>query len=157
MTTLVASTTETTSPACEVLTFDVGAERYAIALEDVQEIRGYEAPTRLPGTAPYAMGVIHVRGDAIPLLDMRVLTGCARAEVTATTSVIVIRANDRVAGLLVDSVCDVVALAAGQLRQAPRLGDETLSRTILGLANVGEHLVIAINARPYLELASAAL
>lgn len=151
---LAATTAKAASPACEVLTFDVGAERYAISLQDIQEIRGYEAPTKLPNAQPYSLGVISLRGDAVPLLDMRVLLG-AKPEVTTTTAVVIVRAEGRIAGLVVDSVRDVVELVAGQLQASPCVGDAVSAQSVLGLATVGEQLMIALNVRPYLEMTSA--
>lgn len=152
---LAPSSPAAASPVAEVLTFDLGAERYALSLEEVQEIRGYEVPTKLPGAAPHALGIISLRGDAIPLLDMRVLMGCTAADMTPTTSVVVVRTNGRVAGFVVDAVCDVAELSEGQLRAAPRLGDAMLAHAVLGLANIGERMVIVLSAGPFLGLAGA--
>lgn len=152
--TLIASSSEVASAACQVLTFDLGAEHYAIALDDVQEIQSYTVPTKLPSAPAHTLGVINLRGAVIPLVDMRILTGCAKGDITATTAVIIVKAEERMVGLVVDSVCEVQELSVGQLK-APPCRAYGSNVTILGLAHVHDQMIIVLNARPYLDLAAS--
>ncbi|PFU23064.1 chemotaxis protein CheW, partial [Bacillus cereus] len=81
----------------------------------VQEIRGYDAVTRLPDAPDYIKGVINLRGTIVPVIDMRVKFRL-EAKVDALTVMIVLNVADRVVGMVVDSVSDVVQLTAEQIR-----------------------------------------
>ena len=102
----------------EHLTFTIGAADYAIDLLQVAEIRPWQRPTRIANTPPFIKGLINLHGDIAPVVDMRIKFGCSAAPCTPFTVLIILKLSGRVVGMVVDSVCDVVALADEQL-QAP--------------------------------------
>src|SRR5882672_7883397 len=103
----------------QFLSFQLGAEEYGIDILRVQEIRAYEKATRMPNTPAYIKGVINLRGVIVPVIDLRMKFGLDSAEYNEMTVVVVLNLAHRTVGIVVDSVSDVLALAAGDIRPAP--------------------------------------
>jgi purine-binding chemotaxis protein CheW len=126
----------------ELLTFSLGSESYGIDILKVQEIRGYEEPTRIANAPAFIRGVINLRGHIVPIVDLRVKLGVGEARYDASTVVIILNIFKRVVGVVVDGVSDVVALPPGAVKPAPEFGSALDTQYILGLATVGEQLLI---------------
>lgn len=120
----------------EFLSFRLGSEEYGIDILRVQEIRSYEAPTRIASAPDFIKGVVNLRGVIVPVVDLRIKLGCATAEYTAVTVVIVLNVKGRVIGAVVDSVSDVLALDAGLIKPAPEMASSVEARYILGIGCV---------------------
>lgn len=129
----------------ELLTFTLGNEHYGIDILKVQEIRGYETPTRIANTPEFIRGVMNLRGHIVPIVDLRVKLGIGEARYDSSTVVIVLNVLKRVVGIVVDGVSDVVSLAADAVKPAPEFGSALDTRYILGLANLGEQLLILVD------------
>ena len=128
----------------EVLSFRLGKEEYGISILKVQEIRGYEAPTRLANAPGFLKGVINLRGRIVPVVDMRIKFGFANPAYDNLTVVIILNIAQHVIGMVVDSVSEVVTLEADQIRPAPAMG--TLDAGYLrGLGTVGERMLILLD------------
>jgi len=131
--------------AKEYLSFRLGQEEYGIDILKVQEIRGYEAPTRIAHAPAFIKGVINLRGTIVPIVDMRLRFACAQAEYSSLTVVIILNLRDRVVGIVVDSVSDVLELAPEQLRAAPELETGMDAQCIRGLGSVGDRMLILLD------------
>ncbi len=142
------------SVAQEVLSFNIGQERYALSLTEIQEIRAFEPPTRLPNQSPFQLGVLNIRGTMVPLVDLRLLLGVGTPEVNQLTSVIVLAQGEQFVGLVVDSVCDVLELPAGCIRPAPFNQAQAIV-PIKGLATVQGQMYICIEGSTFFQLAAA--
>ena len=105
--------------AREYLTFRLDQEEYGIDILKVQEIRGYEQPTRIANAPAFIKGVVNLRGTIVPIVDMRLKFNCAQADYNSFTVVIILNLRDRVVGIVVDSVSDVMELSAENIRSAP--------------------------------------
>jgi purine-binding chemotaxis protein CheW len=125
----------------EYLAWRVGGEEYGLDIRKVQEIRSYEAPTRIPQAPAHLKGVVNLRGVIVPVVDLRLRLG-REAQYTASTVVIVLSVDRRVAGIVVDSVSDVVDLAPEAIRPPPELAGQDGPRFITGVANVGERMLL---------------
>lgn len=130
--------------AGEFLTFTLGKEEYGVDILKVQEIRGYDAVTRLPDAPDYIKGVINLRGTIVPVIDMRVKFRL-EAKVDALTVMIVLNVADRVVGMVVDSVSDVVQLGAEQIRQMPEVGTGIDRRFLTGIGALDERMLILLD------------
>lgn len=119
----------------EVLTARLGGEEYGIDILAVQEIRRYEAPTRIANAAAHLLGVMNLRGVIVPVVDLRRHLGLPAEHGTDTVTVVVNVAN-RTLGLVVDAVSDVVALDPGCIRARPTLGSAADPGFIVGLATL---------------------
>lgn len=123
----------------EFLAFKLGQEEYGIDILKVQEIRGYEAPTRMVNAPPSVLGVLNLRGVIVPILDLRLKFNLAQAAYDSQTVTIVLNVGDRVIGMVVDAVSDVVALQREEIKPAPELGSAMDAEHIIGIATVHEN------------------
>jgi purine-binding chemotaxis protein CheW len=117
----------------EFLSFRLGGEEYGIDILRVQEIRSYEAPTRIADAPAFVKGVVNLRGVIVPIVDLRLRLACESAQVTDFTAVIVLNVRGRVIGAVVDSVSDVLALGADSIKPAPHLGSSADAGHIIGM------------------------
>ena len=128
------------APAGEYLVFRLGSDDYGIDILGVHEIRSYEQPTRIARAPAWLKGVVNLRGVIVPIIDLRIKLGCLDAQDQAGydhfTVVIVLNLQGRLVGAVVDSVSDVLALAADDIRPAPGLYARLDSRYIRGVSGV---------------------
>jgi len=129
----------------EFLTFTLGEEEYAIDILKVQEIRGYDAVTRIANTPDYIKGVINMRGVIVPVVDMRLKFHLGNATYDQFTVMIILNLGQRIVGMVVDSVSDVIALNPEEIRPAPDFGSTFDTQYLLGLASVGERMAIVVD------------
>lgn len=129
----------------EYLTFCLGGEDYGVDILKVQEIRGYETATRLAGAPDHIKGVINLRGVIVPIVDMRIKFGLATAEYDQFTVVIILSLRDRVVGMVVDGVSDVMQLDAADIRPAPEFGAALDTAHIVGLGTVNDRMLIVLD------------
>jgi purine-binding chemotaxis protein CheW len=129
----------------EFLTFRLGEEEYAIDILKVQEIRGYDAVTRIAGAPEFVKGVINLRGTIVPIVDLRIKLKMGAIEYTPFTVSIILNVGERVVGIVVDSVSDVVGLDAGQIRPAPDFASGLDTAYILGLGTLDERMLIVVD------------
>ena len=120
----------------EYLTFRLGGEEYGIDILRVQEIRSYEAPTRIANAPAFLKGVVNLRGVIVPIIDLRLKLSCDSAEYNGFTVVIVLNVHHRVVGVVVDSVSDVLELNAEQIKPAPGLNSSIDAGFITGIGTV---------------------
>lgn len=143
----------------QYLTFELAGQYYGVEILRVQEIKGWEPPTRLPHSPDYVQGVINLRGAVVPIIDLRRRFGLAVAEQGRTTVVIVVRVpgthGELTAGLVVDAVCEVCAISPEQLRPPPQVIESVDVRFVLGLAMVGERMLVLLDV-PHLMSATLA-
>jgi len=136
---------EASNNELEVLSFRLGKEEYGISILAVQEIRGYDAVTRIANAPAFLKGVINLRGQIVPIVDMRIKFALGQAEYDAFTVVIILNIGRQVIGMVVDSVSDVVTLAPDQVRPAPSIGGGIDADHLLGLGTVGERMLILLD------------
>ncbi|MEI2623044.1 MAG: chemotaxis protein CheW [Giesbergeria sp.] len=133
------------SGAREYLTFRLDKEEYGIDILKVQEIRGYEPPTRIAHAPEFIKGVVNLRGTIVPIVDMRIKFNCAHAEYDNFTVVIILNLRERVVGVVVDSVSDVMELAAENIQAAPDIESAIDSTCIYGLGSVNDRMLILLD------------
>lgn len=123
----------------EFLTFKLRKEEFAIAIDRVQEIRGWQEPNPLPNVPAFVKGVIDIRGTIVPILDLRERFKMA-AEFSATTVVIVVNIatsqGERIVGLVVDAVSDVHQFDMNALQSPPDISNSIDSQYIQGLTTI---------------------
>ena len=129
----------------EVLAFKLGQEEYGIDILAVQEIRGYEAVTRIANAPAFIKGVVNLRGVIVPVVDMRIKFDLANPTYDSTTVVIVLNLGKNTVGMVVDSVSDVINLTAGQIRPAPAMGGSFSADYLTGVGTVGERMLILLD------------
>jgi purine-binding chemotaxis protein CheW len=134
-----------TEPVGEFLTFTLGTEEYGVEILKVQEIRGYDSVTRLPGAPDFIKGAINLRGTIVPVVDMRVKFGLPQVSYDDTTVMIVLNVADRIVGVVVDSVSDVIRLEAAQVRETPDLGGAIDRKFLTGIGVVDDRMLVLLD------------
>jgi purine-binding chemotaxis protein CheW len=129
----------------EYLTFTLGQEEYGIDILKVQEIRGYEAVTRIANAPPFIKGVINLRGVIVPIVDLRIKFNLSDPSYDQFTVVIILNIGKRVMGIVVDGVSDVIQLSSDSMHPAPEFGSILDTRYILGLGTVDERMIIMVD------------
>jgi purine-binding chemotaxis protein CheW len=129
----------------EFLTFTLGDENYAMDILTVKEIRGYESVTKIANAPEFIKGVINLRGDIVPIVDLRIKFNVGTATYNEFTIVIVLHIHNRIVGVVVDGVSDVISLGKEQLKPPPDFGVAFNSRYLLGLATINEQMIILVD------------
>ncbi|MDO9622218.1 MAG: chemotaxis protein CheW [Moraxellaceae bacterium] len=141
----------------ELLTFALGSEEYGIDILKVQEIRGYEKVTHIVNSPAFIKGVINLRGTIVPIIDLRLKFALGSAEYTAFTVVIILNVSNRVVGVVVDSVSDVICLDPDEIKEAPPMSSDLDTRFIQGLATLNERMVILMDIEALMSSPDMAL
>lgn len=129
----------------EYLTFLLDQEEYGVDILDVREVRGWTDVRRIPNTEAYLLGVLDLRGEYVPIVDLRQRFGMGSAELKATTVVIVLHCADNGSlGIIVDAVSEVYQLSQKEIKKTPQLGSKVDHRFIEGIASVNNCHVVLI-------------
>ena len=149
MSTATAEVTESSiglnADSQQYLTFDLAEEHYGVDILKVQEIKGYTAVTKIPNTPEYLKGVLNLRGTIVPIVDLRLKFGMGPTEPTAFTVIVVVNVRDRVMGVLVDAVSDVLEFAQKDIQPPPELGTKVDITFVSGIGNCNERLVTLLD------------
>jgi purine-binding chemotaxis protein CheW len=129
----------------EFLAFTLGKEEYGIDILKVQEIRGYEAVTRIANAPDFIKGVVNLRGIIVPIVDMRIKFHLGEPTYDQFTVVIILNISGRVVGMVVDSVSDVITLSMEQIKPAPEMGTTFDSDYLIGLGTLDERMLILVD------------
>lgn len=132
----------------QYLTFTLDGESYATEITKVREVLEHTDITRVPRTPDYMQGVINLRGNVVPVMDMRMQFGLEAGDITVDTCIIIIEVNidgqTTVLGALADSVQEVIDLGKDQMEPAPTLGTRVSNKFIqaMGKSSDGSFIII---------------
>jgi len=140
-----SSMTSSAPKALEFLSFTLGQEEYGIDIQKVQELRGYDAVTRIANAPEHIKGVVNLRGIIVPIIDMRIKFNLGTPVYDQFTVVIILNIAHRVMGMVVDSVSDVITLKAEQIKPAPTMGSALDTEYLMGLGTIEERMLILID------------
>ena len=126
----------------EFLSFKLGNEEYGIDILKVQELRGYEKPTRMANVPPFIKGVVNLRGIIVPIIDMRIKFNLSNVDYNEFTVVIILNVSGRVLGIVVDGVSDVTTLSPDQIKPAPDFSAHLDTSYVIGLGTLDERMLI---------------
>ena len=115
------------------LTFYLGVEEYGIEILTVREIMGILPVTAVPHTPPHVQGVINLRGQVIPVVDLRLKFDMPGIDHTDETCIIVVQAAGSLLGVIVDRVSEVLNIVTGEIVDAPKLGTDFNTDYLLGI------------------------
>lgn len=129
----------------EFLTFTLGAEEYALDIQRVQELRGYDSVTHIANAKEYIKGVINLRGVIVPIIDMRIKLDVSAPTYDQFTVVIILNLGSRVVGMVVDRVSDVINLLSEQIKRVPDLGAALEADYVIGLGTIDQRMLILVD------------
>lgn len=143
----------------QMLTFTVGEQSYGIDILSVQEIRGWEGATRIPGAPQHLQGVVNLRGMIVPVVDLRQRLGEPDRQVGVAPVMIVVleqgAAQQQMFGLVVDGVSDVQDVTTADWRSLPANMEQHQGH-VAGLVCVDEQMIVVLNVRALMESPQAA-
>lgn len=137
------------------MTFILEEQVYGIEIQDVREIVDLQKITKVPGVAAYIKGLINLRGQVIPVLDVRLRFGMPAREYDSRTCIIVVEVESMMVGLIVDRVADVMIIPEEQIQ--PSLSsskNDTSSQFIKGLGKVENQVKILLDTKKLIERSS---
>ena len=126
----------------EYLGFLLGNEEYVIDILKVQEIRGYTTPTKIAQSPDFVKGVINLRGNIVPIVDLRIKFDLPEISYTPFTVVIILNVCKKIVGIVVDSVSDVFNINVDEIKPAPEFSVILHDKYLKGLATVNEKMLI---------------
>lgn len=142
--------------AGKYLTFRLAAEEYGLEILKVREIIGLMDITSVPQTPHYIRGIVNLRGKIIPVMELRLKFSMEEVEDTEQTCIIVVDVeNDNdslLAGIVVDSVSEVLEIEADQLEEAPEFGGGIDTDFILGIGKIKDSVKLLLNIDEILEM-----
>jgi purine-binding chemotaxis protein CheW len=132
----------------QLLTFLVDSEEYGVDILRVQEIRGWSKPMPIPNTPTFIKGVINIRGDVVPIADLRERLGLPTLTYGDTTVVVVLRvsgeARERMMGVIVDAMSDVTSVPRSAVKPPPRF-DNGSAGLVTGIANLNDKMITILD------------
>lgn len=140
-----SSTNNAGAEALEYLAFRLGNEEYGIDIQQVQELRSYEAVTHIANAPDFIKGVVNLRGTIVPIIDMRIKFKLGMPNYDQFTVVIILNITQRIMGMVVDSVSDVITLNAEQIKPPPELSTALGADYLLGLGTIEQRMLILVN------------
>jgi purine-binding chemotaxis protein CheW len=129
----------------QVVSFKLGSEEYGVDIGQVQEINRMVAVTHVPRAPQFMEGVINLRGQLIPIIDLRTRFGMDRAEHTKSTRIVVTEIGTKRIGMVVDSVSEVLRLPLEQIEEAPEMISGADTEYIRGVGKLDERLIILLD------------
>ena len=128
----------------ELISFEVGEEEYGLDILRVKEVIRIREITRLPKAPSFVKGIINLRGDVIPIIDLRDRFGLEHKEYTTMTRVIVVDVNGKLVGMVVDAASQVVRIPADQIEPPPPIAGGLSVEYIRGVGKLDERLIILL-------------
>jgi purine-binding chemotaxis protein CheW len=132
----------------QCLTFSVAGERFAVGILDIREIIEVGAMTSLPLAPEFIRGVVNLRGNVLPVVDLSVRLGRERQDTTKRTCIVVIETSGRHAhtlGILVDEVNEILEIDTDHIKPPPNVGDRMKTDFIRAMGRVDDIFIILLN------------
>jgi purine-binding chemotaxis protein CheW len=128
----------------QIVSFTVGKEEYGVHIEAVQEIVRMPEITHLPQTQSFIKGVINLRGNIIPVIDMRERFRMEKKDYNEMTRVIVVKIGEKLVGMIVDTVSQVLEMGANDVEDAPDIISGLSKEYIEGIGKINEQMIIVL-------------
>jgi purine-binding chemotaxis protein CheW len=125
----------------QLLSVRVGDQEFAMSIMAIREIRGWIASTPLPHAPPYIKGMINLRGTVLAIIDLAVRLGLQSRPPTAASVVVVVELGDKVVGLLVDAVSDIITVTDDMRQTTPDTGESVSRAYVESLIMINERII----------------
>ena len=136
---------ETSVYTKQYVVFRLEDEEYGIDILRVKEIKEMMNITRVPKAAYFVRGVINLRGEVIPVIDLRKRFNLVEGQENENTRIIIVSVDDIIVGLIVDSSSEVVEISSEAIEEAPDGVGTVDQGYISGIGKVGERLIILLD------------
>jgi purine-binding chemotaxis protein CheW len=136
----------------QYVSFVVGAEEYGVDIMEIREFRGWTPVTSLPNVPLHVRGVINLRGAVVPVFDLRMRFFGEPTTPTAHHVIMVVNLRQRIMGVLVDAVADILDILPATVQPIPNRKARRDGQFLSGLVNVGGKMVALLDLEPLLLL-----
>ena len=129
----------------QYVTFFIGEEEYGIKIQSVQEICPLKELTHLPNTPEHIKGILNLRGNVIPVIDLRKVFHLPSIPATRSSVIIILKNKEKINGLLVDQISDVMTIDSKQVEDTPDMALTINSSFIDGIAKLNDRFIIVLD------------
>ena len=129
----------------EFVTLVAGGQSFCIEITQIREIRRWAPVTLLPHSPPYVLGVINRRGAVIPIIDLATKLGFSAIAPTERHVIIITAIEDRIVGLLVESVSEILGVSADKVRETPKTAEDTVPQAVEGIIPIDDDMIKIIS------------
>lgn len=129
----------------ELITFEVSRQLFGLDIAAIREIRAWSPVARFPGAPSYIAGMANLHGNTLPIIDLGSRLGWGTTQTTERHAIVVVQMGALMAGLIVETVSDLVNLSEESLQPPPSLGVEEMTSFIDGLTPVGNRMLLVLN------------
>ena len=133
----------------QYLTFQLATEFFALEITKVREVLDYINITKVPRTPEFMLGVINLRGNVVPVVDLRLTLGMPETERTVNTCIVIVEIQIGTEtiqiGALADQVQEVVNISAADISPPPKLGIKLNTEFIEGMGKHDDRFLIILN------------
>lgn len=129
----------------QFITFTVGDQEYGVDIMSVREIKGWVETTLLPNTPEYMRGVLNLRGVIVPIFDLRCRFGLGKTDATNLHVIVIIAVKNRMVGILVDTVSDILTVSNSDIRDVPKMETLIEEEYLSGLVTIEDRMVALLN------------
>src|SRR5579883_1581634 len=136
---------QTSGEVVQVVSFRLGNEEYGVDISQVQEIIRMVEITHVPRAPKFMEGVINLRGQLIPIIDLRTRFGMQKIDATKSTRIIVTEIGNKRVGIVVDSVSEVLNIPIENVEDAPEMIAGVGTEYIQGVGKMGDRLIIMLD------------
>lgn len=136
--------------SAQLVCFRLGTEEYGLDIGQVQEINRMIPITRVPRAPAFMKGVINLRGQLIPIIDLRVRFGMAPVEPTKSTRIVVVEIGPSRVGMIVDGVSEVLKIPVEHIEAAPEMVAGADAAYVRGVGKYGDRLIVLLDLAPIL-------
>ncbi len=140
----------------QFLAFRLGEESFAFEIERVREVLSYTKVTKVPNTPDYMSGVINLRGNVVPVVDLRLLFGLGQGKMTEDTCIIIVEVTlddeTHEIGAHADAVREVVDLKKNEIEPAPTLGEHMNTEFLLGMGKKDDEFLLLLDIEKVFSL-----
>jgi purine-binding chemotaxis protein CheW len=153
MTSSDASEQQLSGETAHLVCFRLGEEEYGVDIGGVQEINRMMPITRVPRAPAFMKGVINLRGQLIPIIDLRLRFGMPSVEPTKSTRIVVVEIGHSRVGMIVDGVSEVLKLPVEHIEAAPDMITDAEAGYIKGVGKFGDRLIVLLELGPIIAAA----
>jgi CheW-like domain. len=125
--------------------FQIGDQEFGVDIHKVSIIEKYMNITRVPNTPDYIKGVVNLRGEIIPVMDLRTKFGLPEKVPDEETRIIMLKINDITLGVIVDSVAEVVDFTEEEMGSITSITNDRSMDYVVGIGRIGDRLITVLN------------
>lgn len=135
----------------QFVVFRLGKEEYGIDIHKVTTIERMTCITRVPKTAEFVEGVMSLRGEIVPVIDLRKRFNLPKVDDTDESRIIVFKVEDVVLGMIVDMVTEVVSIPIENMEGVSSLANDHLANYVYGVGKIGDRIITLLNLESLIE------